>query len=105
MGGMPLLPQKFTRSEERTGGLFPAHDVRPLVHEHGQIAVGLDPLAVHAADDGLGRGTDAERFGKLFTARVGDDRDFGRKALDVLRLPGHEAHGDEQREIGVLDAV
>ena len=98
--GVTLLPEELARAEEGTGGLLPAHDVRPLVHEDGKIAVRLDPLAVHRADDGLR--SRAERLCKLFSARVRDDGDFGRKAFDVLCLLRHEGHGDEEREVSVL---
>ena len=84
--GVPFLPQKLAGTEERAGGLFPAHDVRPLVYENGQIAVGLQPLGIHFADDGLAGRTDHERLREFFAARVRDDGDFGRKALHVLRL-------------------
>ena len=100
--GVALLPEEFARAEEGTGGLLPTHDVRPLVHEDGKIAVRLDPLAVHRADDGLRSRADAEGLCKLFPARVRDNGDFGRKAFDVLRLLRHERHGDKEREVSVF---
>ena len=103
--GVPLLPQKLARAQEGTGGLFPAHNVTPLIDEQGQVAVGLHPLGTHVADDGFAGGADDERLGEFFPARVRDDRHFGREPLDVLRLFGEKTHGNEQGEVGVLHAL
>ncbi len=102
---MSFLPQKFTRTQEGTRGLFPPHHVRPLIHAHGQIAPAFHPLAVHGADDRFGSRAHAKRFLQFFPARMRDDGDFGREPFDVLRLFCHEAHGNKQREIGVFVSV
>ena len=49
-----FLPQELACAKEGTSGLFPSYDVCPLVDEHGQVAIALDPLCVHGANDGLG---------------------------------------------------
>ena len=54
---MAFLPEKFHRPEEKTGTQLPPYHVCPLVDKHRQVAVGLDPLAIHIADDSLRGGT------------------------------------------------
>ena len=102
VGGMALLPQKFAGPEEGAGGLFPPHDVRPLVDEDGQIAVGLQPLGIHFTENRLACRADDEGLGERFAAADRHDRNFRRKSFDVLRLARHIAVRDKQREIGIL---
>ena len=99
------------------GAHLPAHDVGPLVDQHRQVAVALDPALVGVADDGLGCRPHDQR---LLQLRLGIDAAACRRsvfsrwcvttahllgeALDVLGLLGEEAQRDEQREIGVLVA-
>lgn len=93
MDGVSFLPEKFAGAQEGPGGLFPAHDVAPLIDFQGQVTVRLNPFGIHRADDGLGRGTDGKRLGQLFPARHRDDGHFGRKALDVFRFLGEKLIG------------
>ncbi len=83
---------------------FPADDAVPLVHQHGQVAVGLDPLRPHVADDGFRCGTKDERLGEFFAAADGDDGEFGREAFDVMLFFFDEAFGNQQGERDVLVA-
>ena len=111
MGGVAFLPEEFGGAQEKAGAHFPAHDVAPLVDEQGQIAVALDPLGVHVADDGFAGGADdeglfefaagLETFSPLFELVMGDDGAFHGEALDVLGFFGEKALGDEQGEVGV----
>ena len=100
VGGMAFLPEEFRGAEEDAGAHFPADDVGPLVDEDGEVAVGLDPLGVGGADDGLAGGADDEGLGQFggrgraqaagavgLEAMMGDDGAFLGEALDVLRLP------------------
>src|SRR5258706_12642725 len=45
-----LLPEKLGGAQEGPRALLPAHDVAPLVVEHGQVAVALDPARVGVHD-------------------------------------------------------
>ena len=66
--GVAFLPEELGRAQERPRHLFPAHDVRPLVDQHGQIAPRLDPLLVHHADDRFRRRPDDQLLGEVFVA-------------------------------------
>lgn len=47
MGSVALLPEEFKGADEGPRAQLPAVHIRPLVEQHGQIAVGLDPLRQH----------------------------------------------------------
>ena len=51
--GVALLPEKLGRPQEHPWPHLPAHDVRPLVEQHRQVAVRADPLRHELADDRL----------------------------------------------------
>ncbi len=104
VGRVPFLPEELRRAEEEPRPHLPAHDVGPLVDQHRQVAIALDPLGVHRVDDRLRRRPDDQRLLQLLAAAVGDHRRLGGEALDVLRLPREEALRDEEREVGVLVA-
>ena len=101
VGGVALLPVKFQRAQKEFGTQFPAHHAVPLVDEHRQVAIGLNPLGVSVADDGFGRRTDHQRLFKLFAAADGDYGEFGRKAGDVRLLFFNEAFRNQKRKRGV----
>jgi hypothetical protein len=104
MERVAFLPQELGRAQERPRAKLPADHVRPLVHEHGQIAVALDELAVDGADHGLRGGPDREALGELVGAAVGHPRDLRAEPVHVLRLGRQEALGDEQRQVDALVA-
>ncbi len=99
--GMPFLPQKFGGAQERTCPHLPAHHIRPLVNQHGQIAPRANPLGVCGANDCLRGGPNHQRLGQLLPTGTGYLGDFGREAFDVLGLFHQVAFGNQQREIGV----
>ena len=55
VGGVAFLPVELQRAEEELGAKFPPDYAVPLVHQDGQVAVRLDPLRPHVADDGFRR--------------------------------------------------
>ena len=95
MERVAFLPQEFGRAQERPRAELPAHHVRPLVHEHGQVAIALDQVAVDGADHCLGGGPDREALGELVGATVGDPGDLRAEPFDMLRLGLQEALGHE----------
>ena len=112
VGGVAFLPEEFGGAEEEAGAHFPAHDVAPLVDQEGQVAVGLDPLGVHVADDGFGGGADDERLfelaggdefavGAFLQFRVRDDGALHGEAFYMFGLFGQERLGDQEGEVGV----
>ena len=112
VGGVALLPKKFSRAQKEARAHLPPHDIRPLVDENRQVAVRLHPARVHFADDCLGSRADDQRFverrggrelsvGAELQAGVGDHRALLCKPLNVLRFLFEIAHGNEEREIGV----
>ena len=104
MARVSFLPEELGRAQEEARPQFPAHDVGPLVQQHRQVAVALQPLREVGVDDGLARGPDDEGLLELVAAAVGDHRQLGAEALDVLGFLGDERHRDEEREVGVLGA-
>jgi len=112
VGGVTLLPEELGGAEEKTRAHFPADDVSPLVDENRQVAIALNPLGIHFADDRFGSGVDNEGLverrrgaelavGAGFEAGVGDYGAFLGKALDVGGFLFQKAHRDEEREVGV----
>ena len=68
----PHLPQELECAHKGTCAHLPAVHVAPLVHEQGQVAVGLHPLRKHVVDDCLGCGAHHQRLLQvLATACVG----------------------------------
>ena len=77
MGGVTFLPVEFQRAQEQARAHFPAHHVAPLVDQHRQVAVRLDPLGVHVADDGLGGRPHHQRLLQFLASANSDDRQLG----------------------------
>ena len=107
--GVAFLPEEFRGAQERPRHLFPAHDVGPLVDQHGQIAPRLDPFLIHHADDGFRRRPDDQLLGEVLVAAPGDPRHLRREAFDVLLLARQQAFRDQERKVridvaGGLDA-
>jgi hypothetical protein len=76
VGGMAFLPIKFEGAEKKFGAELPADHAVPLIHEDGQIAIGLNPFGPHVTNDGLRSGANDQRLGQLFSATDGDDGEF-----------------------------
>ena len=110
---MPLLPQKLGRPQEQASPQLPTHHVGPLVDQNRQVAVRLDPLGIHRADDRLAGGPHNQRFVQLARRHqsalrprlqpvMRDHRAFLGKAFDVLGFLFQETHRNEQGKVGVL---
>ncbi len=99
--GVPLLPEKFQRAQEEFGAQLPAHHAVPLIDQHRQIAVRLDPFRVCVADDRFRRRADHQRLFQLFSAADCDHRQFGRKSRHVRLFFFDEAARNQQRKRGV----
>ena len=102
--GVALLPEKLGGAQEHARAQLPADDVGPLVHQHRQVAIALDPLREEVADDGFRRRADDVRLFEFLAARDGDHRELGREAFHVLGFLLQKALRDQQREIDVLMA-
>jgi hypothetical protein len=85
-----------------------------VVRKNGRVRIShrttLDPLREHIVDDRFGSRPHDERLFEFLAAAVGDHRDLGCEALDVLRLLLQEALRNKEREIsvacaGLLDAA
>ena len=115
MRGMAFLPQEFAGAQEHSRAHFPAHDIRPLVDHHRQIAPALHPAGKGGADHRFRSRTDHQR---LFQLGIGindqtavfarhqpvmrDHRHFLGKAFDMLGLTLEIGERDEDREIGIF---
>ena len=80
---------------------FPAHHAVPLIDQHRQVAVRLNPLRIGIADDRFRGRADHQRLFEFFAAAVGHDRQFRGKSRDVGFLLFDEAARDQQRKRGV----
>src|SRR5690606_5736008 len=101
VGGVTFLPVKLKRTQEEFGAHLPANHVTPLVDKDGQVAITLDPLGVHSADDCLGGWAYNQWFFQKLSAAMRDDCEFGGKAFDMFLFFGHEGLRDQQRESGI----
>ncbi len=104
VGRVALLPEELGGAQEDARAELPADHVRPLVDQQGQVTVTLHPLGEVLVDDRLGGGPDDDRLLELLAAAVGDHRELGCEALDVLGFLGQVGLRDEHREVGVLRA-
>ncbi len=104
MCAVTLLPKELGGAEEHAGAHLPAHHVCPLVAEYWEVAVGVDPVAVCAPDDGLGCRTydqlllqtcvgiddHAVAVGVVLEAVVGHYRAFFRESFHMLGFTAKE---------------
>ena len=104
VSGVPLLPQELAGAQEQPRPQLPPHHVRPLVVEHGQIAVGLQPAPVRAPDHRFGRRPQHQRLLQLRAAGLGHHGHLGREALDQVGLLRQHRGRDQHREVEVLVA-
>ena len=104
MGGMAFLPEELGGAEKQARAHLPPHDIRPLIHQNGKVAVALHPLGEHRVDDRLGGGAKHQWLLELFATRVRDHGRFRRKAFHVLRFLLQERFRNEQRKIRILMA-
>lgn len=61
---MSLLPEKFSRAQERTGCFLPTDNTAPLIIKLRQVAVGFDYICIMIAEKHLGGGAHAKLLGK-----------------------------------------
>jgi len=102
MGRVAFLPEKLGGSQKQPGPELPADHVGPLVQQHREIPVALDPLRQHRVDDRFGGGTHDQRLLQQLAAPMGHHGGFGGKSLDVFRFLRQKTLGNEEREIRVL---
>ena len=114
VSGVAFLPEKFGRAQKQARANFPANHICPLVEQHRQVAIALDPAREGIADDRFrGRAHDERLFElgvgiglklavDVLQTVMGDHRHLLGEAFDMFGLLGDEGEGDEEREIGVL---
>ena len=83
---------------------LPSHHVRPLVQQHGQIPVRLDPLGHQLAEQRLTRRPHDHRLGEFLPAGVRDHGELRAESFDVFCLTFQVRLRDEQRQVDVLGA-
>ena len=103
MGGMALLPQELTGTQERTGGLLPTHNGAPLVIYLRKITVGLDLLCVKITEQGLGSRTDTHALLQRLQSAMGHPCYLRRKALYMILLLLKQALRNQHGQIYVLN--
>ncbi len=57
MGTVAFLPQELGSAKEHACTHFPAHNVGPLVAQHRQITVAVNPVLISSPYNGFGSGT------------------------------------------------
>ena len=100
--GVALLPKELGGTQEGTGGLFPTHDVAPLVIQLGQVTVGLNDGAIVLAEQRFGGRTDCQTLGQLVLTANGDPSALGCKALNVILFLLKQGLGDQHGHVHVL---
>src|SRR6202023_2709943 len=101
---MPLLPQELRRPQEHSRAQLPTQHIRPLIEQHGQVAIAFDPLGEKMSDDGFRSRTNDVRFLQHFSAGNRDNRQLGRETFPMLGLFLEKTLRNEQRKINVLVA-
>jgi hypothetical protein len=101
VGGVALLPEELTGTQEQPGPQFPADHVRPLVHQQRQVPVAVHPLGEEAVDDRLAGGADDDGLLEFPPPAMGDDRQLGAETLHVLGFALQVRLRDEEGEVGV----
>ena len=116
MCAVAFLPKEFGSTQEHTGAHFPAHHIRPLVAQHGEIAIAVDPVLICAPDNSFRSRAHNQFFlkacirvyyntiavGVVLEAVVCDNRTFFGKPFDMLGFAAEERFWNEKREVGVL---
>ena len=104
MCGVTLLPQKLSRSQERSCLLLPAHNGTPLVIHLGKIPVGVNVILIEIAEQRLGCRTHAHSLLQGLQAAVCHPRNLGSKALHMILLLLEQGLGNEHGKIYILYA-
>ena len=104
MGRMSLLPQKFSGTEERTGGFFPAHNRTPLIIYLGKISVGLDIFLIKITEQRLRGRTHAETFLKRFQTAVCHPGNLRRESFHMILLFLKKRFRNKHGHVHVLHA-
>ena len=102
---MPLLPEKLTAAQERTGRFLPAEHGAPLVIKHGQITPRMNNVAPMIAEQRLRRRTDAQTLRKLLTAADRNPCALRGEALNMILFFLKKAFGNKHRHGDVLMPV
>ena len=101
VGGVAFMPVELRCAQEELGADLPAQHRAPLHDQQRQVTPRFDPLGVHIANDGFGRGPDYQFLLQLFAAAVSDHGQLGRKPFHVLLLLFEERERDQRGERGV----
>lgn len=105
MRGVTLLPKELSGPNEWSWVLeLPSHDVGPLIQQHRQVTVGMDPLREGRVHDGLRGWSDCDGLGKVGLSRLGHPSDLRRKSFDVASLFIECVLRHKHGEVAVLDA-
>ena len=81
--GVPFLPKKFQGPQKKFGAQLPTHHAVPLVDQHRQVAVRLNPFRIGPADNRFGRRPDHQRLFQLFATPMRHHRQLRRKSGHV----------------------
>ena len=106
MDGVPFLPEEFGGPQKEPRAHLPPHDIRPLIDQYRQIAVGLHPLGISCTNDRLAGGPNDQRLVEFscrhqpasrfsLQAMMRHHSAFLRKALNMLRLFLKETKRDQ----------
>ena len=104
MSRMSFLPEKFSGTEERPRGLFPADHGTPLVIILRQIPIGMDLICIKITEQRLGSGAHAHALLQRLQPSVGYPRNLRRKAFHMILLLLEQALRDEHGQIHILHA-
>ncbi len=101
VGSVALLPEKLRCSQEEPWPKLPANRVSPLIEQHRQIAMALNPSRHRFTDDRFRRWPNNDRLGQLLASRMRDQRQLGTESLDMLGFLEKERVGNEERKVRI----
>src|SRR5579863_5824346 len=113
---MSFLPEKFSRTKEKSCSHFPSHHIGPLINQQRKIAVGLNPGFICIPDNGFTRWphdeflfqfcfriyNDSSPFRIIFQTIMGDNGTFLCKSLHMRSFPAQKTLRNKKREISIF---
>jgi len=102
MNGMSLLPQEFSRTQERSCRLFPTNHAHPLIIQFRQIPIAVHDFCIVVAKQCFGSRTYTKPFFQLFRTAVCDPCNFRCKAFYMVFFLLQQAFRNEHRHANVF---
>jgi len=100
---MAFLPEEFSSADERSRMFeLPSNDISPLVKEHRQVSMRVNPLSVGRVHDSLRSRSDGNRLSHFTLSTFGYPGNFRRESLNMLLFLVQGSLSYKHREVSVL---